>query len=112
VRFRGSLQPLSRASLRPTGVRHEVPVSAATAAGEVEFLVTNMVVPPTATGIGTMLAYTATFRAAITDADHLCGTLPSGMITNPTQASIAGLPWAAVRIPTAGPMPPLVTSCP
>ena len=70
MRFRGSLQPLSRASLSPTGVRHEVPVSAATAAGE------------------------------------------SGMITNPTQASIAGLPWAAVRIPTAGPMPPLVTSCP
>ena len=112
VRFVGTLQPLANPSLAPVGNRHAVPAAAATATGDVEFQVTSMVLPPDSTSAHIQLVYTASFHAVIVDADHACGTLPAGMITNPFQTSLVGLPWAAVRIPPGGPLPPLETQCP
>lgn len=55
-------------------------------------------------------SYRATYLAAIIDGEHLCGTLPTGMVTSPISSSRSGL--AAQPIPTAGPTPPLLTRCP
>lgn len=111
-RITSVLQPLARAGLTPVGRAYVVPPTTVSAAGQVSFVIDDMVLPPPTTDTIVDVVYDARYLAMIVTPDLLCGTLPTGMVTAPIQASLSGLPWAGRRVPPGGPTPPLLTRCP